>query len=53
MVGFALFNRYVLAPRLGRDDSAQKMLRATCLGEVALGAIVVGLVSVFGLLDPY
>jgi putative copper resistance protein D len=53
MVGIALFNRYILAPRLGREDSAQAILRATCLGELALGAIVVGLVSVFGLLDPH
>jgi copper resistance protein D len=52
MVGLALFNRYALVPRLGPDLPAQKILRVTCLEEVALGVIVVGLVSVFGLLDP-
>jgi putative copper resistance protein D len=53
MIGLAMFNRYALAPRLERDPSAQKMLRANCLQEFALGVVVVGLVSVFGLFDPY
>jgi putative copper resistance protein D len=53
MVALALVNRYALAPRLGPDGSVQKIMRATCLEEVALGVIVVGLVSVFGLIDPH
>ena len=53
MVVLAVLNRYVLAPRLGRDASAQTMLRTACLAEVALGALVIGLVSVFGLLEPF
>jgi len=53
MVGLAIFNRYVLVPRLARDASAQTTLRTACLAEVALGAVVVGLVSVFGLLEPF
>ncbi len=53
MVGLAIFNRYVLVPRLGSDENAQKTLRAACFAEVALGAIVVGLVSLFGLLEPF
>lgn len=52
MVGLALFNRYALVPRLGSNGSGRSALRTGCLTEVALGAAVVGLVSVFGLLDP-
>ena len=52
MIGLALTNRYVLTPRLKRDPLAFEALRRNCLSEVALGGLVVALVSVFALLDP-
>ena len=52
MVALALFNRYVLAPRLAQNGSAQRALARSCVAEVVLGAAVVALVSTFGLLDP-
>ncbi len=53
MIALALVNRYVLAPRLRPDASALRILMKTSLAEVALGAAVVALVSLFGLLDPF
>ena len=35
-----------------RRDDALRALRTTSVAEIALGAVVVGLVSLFGLLDP-
>ena len=52
MIALALFNRYILAPRLKASPSAVDTLMRTCLVEIALGAAVVALVSLFGLLDP-
>ena len=52
MVAFALFNRYVLAPRLASNGSARRALIRSCVAELVLGAVVVALVSLFGLLDP-
>jgi putative copper resistance protein D len=52
LVALALFNRYVLAPRLAQDSRAQRALARSCVAEVVLGAAVVALVSLFGLLDP-
>ena len=52
LVALALVNRYVIVPRWGPDDKALRALRATSMAEIALGAVVVGLVSLFGLLDP-
>ena len=52
MVALALFNRIRLAPRLKVEAPAQRLLRHNALIEVALGAAVVALVSLFGLLDP-
>ena len=52
MVALALFNRYVLAPRLTADGPARRALMQGCVAEVVLGAAVVALVSLFGLLDP-
>jgi copper resistance protein D len=52
MVALALFNRYVLAPRLTPDGPTQRMLARNCVVELVLGAMVIGLVSLFGLLDP-
>lgn len=53
MIAIALFNRYVLAPRLRPGAAALEILMRTSMAEVALGAAVVALVSVFGLLDPF
>ena len=52
MISLALFNRFVLAPRLKTSAIALALLRATSAAEAALGCIVVALVSVFALLDP-
>jgi len=52
LVAIALVNRYVIVPRWGPDDKARRTLRVTSMAEIALGAVVVGLVSLFGLLDP-
>ena len=52
MISLALFNRYILAPQLEASASALAALRATSITEIALGSVVVALVSVFGLLDP-
>jgi putative copper resistance protein D len=52
MIALALFNRYVLSPRLTRDGLAQRALTRNCVAEIVLGAAVVALVSLFGLLDP-
>jgi copper resistance protein D len=52
MILLALFNRFVLAPRLKTSANALTTLRATSAAEVALGCIVIALVSVFALLDP-
>ncbi len=52
MIVLALFNRFVLAPRLKRSPGALAALRLTSVAELALGSLVVALVSVFGQLDP-
>jgi len=52
MILLAVFNRYVLTPRLEADAGALATLRATSMTEVALGTTVVALVSLFALLDP-
>ena len=52
MISLALFNRFILAPRLNASATALRALRATSTAEIALGSVVVALVSVFGLLDP-
>ena len=52
MIAIALVNRYRLAPRLKPGAPAFGLLIRTSLAEVALGAAVIALVSVFGLLDP-
>jgi putative copper resistance protein D len=52
MILLALFNRFVLAPRLKRSAHALAALRATSAVEIAFGCIVVALVSTFALLDP-
>ncbi len=52
MILLALFNRFVLVPRLKPSATALAVLRATSVAEIALGCAVVALVSVFALLDP-
>jgi putative copper resistance protein D len=52
MISLAVLNRYVLAPRLKSSATALAVLRATSTAEVALGCVVIALVSVFALLDP-
>jgi copper resistance protein D len=52
MIALALFNRFVLTPRLKSSANALATVRATSAMEVALGCAVIALVSVFALLDP-
>ena len=52
IIASALFNRYVLTPRLAPDGAARRAFTRSCVVQVALGAAVVALVSLFGLLDP-
>jgi copper resistance protein D len=52
MIALAIVNRFVLAPRLKANATAVAALRLTSAAEVALGCVVVALVSVFALLDP-
>ncbi len=52
MIVLAVFNRYELTPRLESDANALAALRLTTQTEVALGTLVVALVSLFALLDP-
>jgi copper resistance protein D len=52
MIALALVNRFVLAPRLKASATALATLRLTSAAEMALGSLVVALVSVFALLDP-
>lgn len=52
MIGLAIVNRFVLTPRLAPGRRALAVMRATSASEVALGVIVVALVSVFAMLDP-
>jgi len=52
MIALAVFNRYGLVPRLKYSASVLTALRAISLVNVALGTLVVALVSLFALLDP-
>jgi copper resistance protein D len=52
MIALAVFNRFVLAPRLKSSATALAALRLTSAAEVALGCIAVALVSVFALFEP-
>ena len=52
MIGLAVVNRYAIAPRLRASADAVAAMRAISLVNVALGTLVVALVSVFALLDP-
>jgi putative copper resistance protein D len=53
MIAAAVFNRYVLVPRLGREGfHADRALKINCVAEIALAIVAIALVSTFGLLDP-
>jgi putative copper resistance protein D len=52
MIALAIYNRFVLAPQLKPGARALAVLRLTSAAEVALGGLVVALVSAFALLDP-
>ena len=52
MIGLAIVDRYALVPRLKESANALSALRAISLVNVALGTLVVALVSVFALTDP-
>jgi copper resistance protein D len=52
MIGLAIFNRYVLTPRMKSDANALAALCGTSMTEVALGTTAVALVSLFALRDP-
>ena len=52
MIGLALVNRYALAPRLSASTESIAAMRAITIINLGLGALVVALVSVFGMLDP-
>ncbi|MGA2793914.1 MAG: copper homeostasis membrane protein CopD [Roseiarcus sp.] len=53
MIGIALFNRYVLTPRIKTEPAAAlRALTIASLAEVALGLVALALVSVFAILAP-
>jgi putative copper resistance protein D len=53
ITALALINRYVFVPRMrSHREQAIKLIRKSTFAELAAGIVVVGLVSVFGLLDP-
>jgi copper resistance protein D len=54
MVGLAMANRYVLVPRITPHwpSGVLSAIRLGTIGEIALGVGIVGLVSIFGMLDP-
>lgn len=53
MIALALFNRYVLVPRMAVNRSASLLaLRKSSLTEIALGIAVIALVAVFGMMEP-
>ncbi len=51
LVGLAITNRYVFVPRLARSRSSQPLKWLTA-SEIALGFAILGLVAVFGTLQP-
>jgi copper resistance protein D len=53
MIGLALVNRYLLAPRIGAANGpALRALALNSVAELVLGFVVLGLVSTFGTLAP-
>lgn len=53
MVGLAIANRYVFVPAIARSpDAAIRAITVASIVEILLGLMAVGLVAVFGTLDP-
>ena len=53
MTLLAIINRYVFVPWIGRNPSrALQALRLGSIAEIVLGIVVIGVVAVFGMLDP-
>jgi putative copper resistance protein D len=53
MTCLALINRYIHVPRIAHDRSnTLQQIRVASVAEIGLGLAAVGLVSVFGILDP-
>jgi putative copper resistance protein D len=53
MIAMALFNRYVLTPRVAAGaDAALRLLKIDSAIELVLGAVVLVLVSLFGMVAP-
>ncbi len=53
MALLAIVNRYVFVPWIGRNPGrALHALRLGSIAEIAIGMLVIGLVSVFGMLEP-
>lgn len=53
MIVIALFNRYALVPQiLNRPQRTLRSIRLGVMAEIALGLFAIGLVSVFGMLEP-
>jgi putative copper resistance protein D len=53
MIAMALFNRYVLTPRVAAGaDAALRLLKIDTAIELVLGAVVLVLVSLFGMVAP-
>ena len=52
MVGVALFNRYVLVPRLRQPGNALSGLRTGTVIEIVTALAVIALVAWFGTIEP-
>lgn len=52
MVVTAIVNRYVIVPRMRADARAGRALAIGTLTEIGLVTLVIGLVGVFGMLEP-
>jgi copper resistance protein D len=52
MILLALYNRYILVPRLGAPSGALAALRRNTIVEMLLGALVLALVSAFATFEP-
>ena len=52
LVALALVNRYVIVARCTPAATMLRALWTTTVAEIALGTVVIGLVSLFGLWDP-
>lgn len=53
MLALALANRYIAVPRLSRQETAIIWLRAGTIAEIVIATVVIALVAVFGMLEPF